>query len=198
MPLRPLGLTAALLAPALLVGALLDGFSRNQGAPNDLSPYLYLLFAVGWFCSMVGLRSLRATGQRRFGRVVATLPLVTLPLAMLQSVFDLAGLGRSSPLYLVSDLAWPLSMLLTLIVGVTVLVAGTLKGWGRFVPLFCGLGLPVALLLGALFGESALFWSFPLHTALGWALLGYVVYRAVPRGLGEAALAHGSARERTV
>ena len=137
---------------------------------------------------MVGLRRLRATGRSRFGQVVATLPLLTLPLAVMQSVFDLSGLDSSSPLYLVSDLAWPLSMLLTL-VGVTVLFAGVLKGWEQFVPLFCGRGLPVALVLGALFGDAALFWSFPLHTALGWALLGYVVYRAAPRTLSAAALA---------
>lgn len=190
MTLRPLGLIAVLTAPAILVGALLSGFNRSQGAPDDLSPYLYLLFALGWFCSLVGLWGLQVTGPSWFGRTVAILPLVTLPFAMLQSVFDLAGFDDSSVLYLLSDLAWPLSMLLTLLVGVTVLFAGVLRGWGRFVPLFCGLGLPVAILLGTLFGEAAMFWSFPLHTALGWVLLGCVVYQTAPRPLSAAAFTH--------
>lgn len=185
MNLRLLGFVAMLCAPAILIIGILNGFQRTENPQVD--PYLYLIFAVGWFCGMVGLRQLHATGNSIFGRVVAILPLVTLPLAMMQSVFDLTSFDTSSPLYMVSDVAWPLSMLLTLIVGVTALFAGTLKGWRRFVPFFCGLGLPMAILLSLVFGDQGTQLSFPIHTALGWFLIGLVVFAAKPTTVRTAA-----------
>jgi len=176
-------------APAILIGALRSGFQAD--APEDaFSALLYFAFAVGWFCSMVGLYRLRATGHGTFSRVVAALPLITLPLAMMQSVFDLAAFNTRHPLYMVSDLAWPLSMSLTLIVGVTVFFAGQLRGWRRVAPFFCGLGLPVAIILGIIFGEAGMLLSFPLHTALGWLLLGFSVYSAAPKDAAAPAFAH--------
>lgn len=139
---------------------------------------------------MVGLYRLRAAGRGIFGRVVAALPFVTLPLAMMQSVFDLTSFNTANPLYRVSDLAWPLSMLLTLIVGVSVLFADQLKGWRRFAPLFCGLGLPTAIILGMIFSEAGMLLSFPLHTALGWTLLGFSVYSAAPEAAAAPTFAH--------
>lgn len=109
---------------------------------------------------------------------------------MVQSVFDLASLDTTRPLYPVSDLAWPLSMLLTLIVGVTAFFAGQPWGWRRVVPLFCGLGLPVAIILGIVFGEAVMQLSFPIHTALGWLPLGFSVYSAALKETLSPAFAH--------
>lgn len=186
---RFLGLTAMLCAPALLAEALRNGFQR---APEEdaLSALLYLVFAVGWFCAVLALRLLRAAGTGPLGRALVTLPLLTLPVAMMQSVFDLVGVRTDSALYMASDLAWPLSMLLTLLVGMAVLFARRLTGWRRFVPLLCGLALPVAILMGVPFGDAGMQLSFPLHTALGWALLGYAVYSAAPRATSRPVFTH--------
>lgn len=189
MNLRRLGIVTMLCAPAILVEALLNGFQRVEGTQaNPFGPYLYLLFALGWFCGMLGLQQMRAAGKSTLSKIIVTLPLVTLPLAMLQSVLDLVSFNDTSVIYMVTDLAWPLSMLLTLIVGVNVLFTGTLKGWQRFVPFFCGLALPTSMVLGLIFGETAMAMSFPLHTALGWLLLGLCVY-AQPQVMRGAAFA---------
>ena len=183
LSLVTLGVLAMITAPAMLVETARHGF---QTVPNDqtdaLGAILYGLFAIGWFASILGLRQLRATGTNLFGRIVIHLPLVTIPLAFGQTVTDILKVDQSTALYMVTDLAWPLSMVLTFLVSVAVLFGGTLRGWQRFVPLYCGLSLPVAIALIAMTGSDMPDWLFAVHTASGWFLLGAIVFLNAPRG----------------
>jgi hypothetical protein len=164
-------------APALLLEGLRHGFAKTPNEQTDvLAALLYAVFALGWLAAMIGLRQLHATGQSPLGRILATAPLVTLPLALGQSLMDLLKVPTSSPLYIVTDLAWPLSMVLTFAVSVAVLLTRGLSGWHRLVPLLCGISLPVTLILGLLTGQELPGWTFGAHTALGWFLLGYVLF----------------------
>lgn len=181
---RALGLFALLTAPAMTVEAARHGFERVANEQTDpTGALLYGLFALGWLASLLGLWQLRATGDR-WGRLLLALTLVTVTLAVLQSPMDLLPTSTGHPLYLVTDLAWPLSMLLTLFVGVAVAVMGRLKGWKRFVPLYCGISVPLALGLMALGVDvfARLPYAFEVHTVTGWALLGYVVFSTPPAG----------------
>lgn len=90
-------------------------------------------------------KRLHAAGHGKFGRFIVTLPLVTVALATLRTPLDLLHFDRESPLYMVSDLTWPLSMLLTLTVGAAALFARVLPLPQRLVPLFCGLALPLTI-----------------------------------------------------
>lgn len=140
-------------APAMLVEVARNSFQKVANADTDpTGAILYGLFSVGWLAAMWGLRRLRATGDSRFGRAIVTLPLITITLAIGQTFMDLFNVSTESPFYLMTDLAWPLSMVLTFVVSVTILFAPVLKGWHRFVPLFCGVSLPVAMVLMVLLG----------------------------------------------
>ena len=180
--LRTLGILGMVTAPAMLVEAMRHGFQTVPNAQTDvIGATLYGLFAIGWFASILGLRALEATGRNVFGRVVIHLPLVTIPLAFGQTITDILKVDQASALYMVTDLAWPLSMLLTFIVSVTVLFAPMLRGWQRFVPLYCGISLPLSIALMVIVGSDLPDWVFALHTATGWALLGAVVFLDAPR-----------------
>lgn len=182
---RALGLVAMLTAPAMTVEAARHGFERVANEQTDpLGALLYGLFALGWLASMFGLWQLRATGTGRWGRGLLGFTLLTISLAVLQSPLDLLPISTTNPLYLVTDLAWPLSMLLTLLVGFAVVVAKRMRSWKRFVPLYCGVSIPLALGFMALGVDlfALLPYAFDLHTVTGWGLLGYVVFSTPPAG----------------
>lgn len=114
---------------------------------------------------MVGLRRLRATGQGLAGRILITIPLFTITLAIGQSLMDILMVPTSSPLYMVTDLVWPLSMILTFIVSIAVLLARQIPGWHRPVPLLCDISLPLSIGLMLLSGQELPGWVFGLHMA---------------------------------
>jgi hypothetical protein len=175
-PLRLLGIITIICAPMMTIEAARHGF---QSVPNEqtdvIGALLYALFSIGWLAGMVGLWQLRATGKSLFGRIILAAPLGTIPLAILQSLVDILKVNTSNPFYMVTDIAWPFSMLLTFFVGVAVVVAKGLPGWKRFVPLYTGIGVPLALISMAL-GFGMPMWYFDFHTITGWVLLGYVVF----------------------
>ncbi len=180
---RLLGIVAMATAPAMTLEAARHGFERVANEQTDpVGALLYALFALGWLASVLGLWQLRATGKSRAGRALLGPTILTITLAVLQSPMDLLPIATSHPLYMVTDLAWPLSMLLTLVVGVVVALVGRLEGWKRFVPLYCGIAMPLALVFMA-FGvdmTALIPYLFDVHTVTGWALLGYVVLTTPP------------------
>lgn len=177
---RVLGIIAILTAPAMTIEAARHGFAPLPNEQTDtIGAVLYGLFSLGWLASMLGLWQLRATGHSRFGRALAALTLVTISLAIAQSFMDIFKVSIQNPFYMVTDFAWPLSMLVTLAVGVAALVTGVLPGWKRFVPFFCGVSVPLALGFAA-FGIELPVYLLDLHTITGWALLGYVVFSTRP------------------
>ncbi len=193
MNVRTLGFITMLCAPAMLIDALRHHMQRTpNGADDVLGNLLYTVFAIGWFCAMLGLRQLGATGRGRLGRAVILLPLITIPLAALQGPLDIAHFDMKSPIYMVTDLAWPLSMLLTFVVSVAVLFARQLPLLHRFAPLFCGVSLPVGLAYMAFARiEDLPLAEFAWHTAVGWLLLGLILVLARPaRTPARVALAH--------
>lgn len=172
-----LGLFAMIGAPAMLLEALRHGFAKTANEATDLLGALfYAIFSLGWLAAMIGLRRLYATGHGPLGRLITTAPVVTLPFAVAQSLMDILKVPTDTLLYMVTDLAWPLSMVLTFAVSIAALFARQLPGWHRLVPLLCGISLPVFLVLRVLTGQDLPGWTFGVHTALGWFLLGYVVY----------------------
>ncbi len=183
MNTRILGLITMLCAPAMLIDGFRHGMQRTLNGENDLlGNLLYLAFAVGWWCAMLGLKQLHATGRGTLGRAVATLSLVTIALAMLQTPLDIAHFNMQHPVYIISDLAWPLSMVLTFVVSLAVLFARVLPLPHRLAPLFCGISLPVGFAYMAFARlEDMPIAEFGWHTAVGWFLLGLSLITAQPR-----------------
>lgn len=181
--LRTLGLVTLLTAPAMTVEAARHGFQKVANENTDpLGALLYGLFSVGWLCGVLGLRSLHATGTGKVGRWLLNVLCVTVTLAILQTGMDLLKVPTGNPLYMITDLAWPLSMLLTLVVGVAAVLARQLTGWTRFVPLFMGAFIPIMVIQGAL-GLNVPY-LFDAHTILAWGLLGVTLITAAPRAKG--------------
>jgi hypothetical protein len=168
---RTLGTIAMICAPALLVEALLTGGEEKPIVIGLAS----MVFMAGWICSNSVMRRMRAAGTGRWGRAVLLVQLVGLVLACLFGLFEATGLiGDKNAVFVATDLAWPLSMLWMLVVGITVVVAKRMSGWRRFVPLLCGFWLPLGIPLEAVLGEQTGSIMFGV-SAVFWALLGYAV-----------------------
>lgn len=168
---RTLGTIAMICAPAMLIeGLLLRG--EEDALITGLAS---MVFMAGWICSNIGMWRMRATGTGRWGRAVLLVQLVGLVLAFLFGFFEATGLfGEDNVIFIVTDVAWPLSMVWMLVVGVTVIVAKRLSGWRRFVPVLCPLWLPLAILGTLAFGDTGGLIGVGFAAVL-WALLGYIV-----------------------
>lgn len=178
--LKTLGFVTLLAAPAMTIEAARHGFQKVANENTDpVGALLYGLFSVGWLCGVLGLRHLRATGTGKAGRWLLNTLALTVTLATLQSVMDLLKVPTGNPIYMVTDLAWPLSMLLTLVAGVAAVFARQLPGWTRFVPLFMGAFIPIMVIQGTLGIEIP--YLFGAHTILAWGLLGLTLLSAASR-----------------
>ena len=172
---RVLGTIAMICAPALLIEALILRGQEN----NVVTGIASMVFMAGWICSNVGMWRMRATGDGTWGGTVLIIQLVGLVLAFLFGFFEATGLlGRESLVFIVMDVAWPLSMLWMIVVGLTVIVAKRLSGWQRFVPVLCPLWLLITIILSIVFGETVGGIVGFGYAAVLWALLGYVVVRS--------------------
>ena len=73
------------------------------------------------------------------------------------------------------DLFWPLSNVIMLIVGITVIAVKRLPGWKRYVPLATGIWFPLAMLSSLIDGKFLSYFFGGIYSALGWALLALVI-----------------------
>jgi hypothetical protein len=179
---RTLGTIGMILAPAMLIEALVPGGNEIPFVVGTAS----MLFMLGSFASHVGLWRVAATGRSWWGRGVLVLQLVLVALAFLFGLFEATGLvGEENVLFTITDIAWPVSMLTMNLVSITIAVAGKLRGWQRFTPLLCGLALPTTIVLGMLIGEGMqgdlVGYIFFGMLAAFWGLLGLNVRQTEAR-----------------
>ncbi len=89
---------------------------------------------------MIVLKRLRTTGSSSFGKVILLILLLSLSIANVSNVIQIF-VERDKPSYFIFfDLFWPLSNIIMLIVGITVLTTKGLPGWKRYIPLATGSG----------------------------------------------------------
>jgi hypothetical protein len=172
---RFLGTVGMLASPMMLAEMLIFGF--QQHGSNRVVGVLGTIYIVGWFCSAVGMRRSRVTGDNALSRGVFVLQLFGLLLALLWSLQEIihSGVDTSGVFYRVTDAAWPLSHLLMLVVGILTLRAGVWRGWRRFAPLLVGLALPVAIAAALAPGQAGMGSAFGVMTTAGFFALGYSV-----------------------
>lgn len=170
---RFLGTLGMLTSAFLLLSYFPAGL--DQDGTSRLGSFLGLIFTFGWYANVLGLRLLDAAGKRLPGKILLTIPLFTIPLAMGNQFYGMFAPGHTDALVIITDIAWPLSMLTMLITGIVVAIIGGLRGPARFVPLLCGLWLPIGIVLintaGAAVGQVI----SGIHVTIGWLLLGYVI-----------------------
>ena len=172
---RLLGVIGMLTSPFLFLSFAVNGFSH--GDSNRLGAALGFVFTIGWFCNVFGLHALGAAGQRFPARLLLWVELVGVVLAAAFQIFEYVDPSNTSIFFMITDIAWPLSMVLLLIGGIVIAVARRFEGWLRFTPLIAGLWLPLAMVALPLLGQTVGQAVGGLHTVLGWGLLGYAVYR---------------------
>ncbi len=191
---RTLGTIAIICAPAMLVEALIPGGVDNPIIVGTAS----MVFMGGAFASLLGLWRVAATGTSWWGRGVLGLQLLLVSLAFLFGLFEATALvPDSNPLFTITDMAWPLSMLTMNLVSITAAVAGRLPGWRRFALLPCGLALPITIGLGAALGEGmqgdligVIFFAM---LAVFWGVMGFVVRQSEAEPAAAAVPARGLA-----
>jgi hypothetical protein len=172
---RLLGAVGLLTSPMLLVQAALSGF--NTAPSSRLNALLGLAFLVGWACSVIGLRQLRATGRGLVASVLWSVQLVGLGLAALQQIQDFVYTSASpqTAFYAACDAAWPLSAVFMLVVGAFTTAARVLTSWRRWTPSLCGLAVPLLIMVRGTAGQQEGIWVFGIYTWVTWALLGIAV-----------------------
>ncbi len=167
---RVLGAIAMICAPAML------GFLLGGGENALITGIASMVFMAGWICSNIGMQRMRATGTGTWGRTVLLIQLVGLVLAFIFGFIEATALlDENNLVWVVTNAAWPLSMLWMVGVGVTVIRAKRLSGWQRFVPVLCPFSLPLVALGGIAFGEVGGVIGLG-YSAVLWFLLGYVVF----------------------
>ena len=174
-PPRILGVLGMVTSPFLFLSFAANGF--QNGDSNQLGAALGLVFSVGWFSNALGLYILGAAGRRLPARILMGVEVFGTILASIFQVYEFVAPGSTSVLYTITDIAWPLSMLTLLIIGIVAIFARQFEGWLRFTPLIAALWLPFGIFEMAVLGETVGQVVGGLHTAIGWFLIGYAIFR---------------------
>jgi hypothetical protein len=163
-------------APMLFVQML--AYSYAQKLLNDpLAAFFGVLYIGGWIAGAIGLRRRRATGNGRTSKGLFITQIAVLSLALLFSVQETIGI-KESIFFAITDLAYPLSHLLMLVVGVFVWRARVWRGLPRIAPLIVGCGLPSYFLLAPFLGHNLGGLVFSGLTAVGFSITARAVYKS--------------------
>jgi hypothetical protein len=172
---RILGTLGMIGSPFLFVSFAMDGF--ENGDASRAAAVVGLLFSIGWLSNVVGLHVLNAAGKRLGSKVLMGVAITGVVLANVFQVYEAIAPGSDSVLYAITDIAWPLSMLLLLIIGIVMIFARVFEGWLRFTPLFAALWLPLGGVAMAIGGDAAGMIYGGIHMTIGWFLMGYAIRR---------------------
>lgn len=173
---RTLGTIAMICAPAMLIEALIPNGANMPIVVGTAS----MVFMAGAFASLLGLWRAKATGTSWWGRGVLGLQLLLVTLAFFFGLFEATALlPETSPVFMVTNIAWPVSMLTWNLVSITAAVVGRLPGAKRFALLPTGLALPITIVLGMVTGGGMqgdlVGLIFFAMLSLFWGVMGFIV-----------------------
>ncbi|RIV18072.1 hypothetical protein DYU11_29385 [Fibrisoma montanum] len=186
---KTLGVLALLGAPSMAIGIYVE--DQFKPLANSWWTGVWgIVYITAWMGSMVALNRIGATGSSRFGRTLPLIMLGTLAIANVSNGWQLVAPTFKPTLFWALDMCWPLSNVLMLIYGITVIVANRLPGWQRFVPLLCGLWLPMALTSKFWLPSELGFSLVTAYSAVAWSLLALVILTNHRSGHAAAPLSH--------
>jgi hypothetical protein len=178
MSIRTLGLLGIIGSPFMALLLQADGVFENYKA-SALGGVFSFIYMTGWFCSIIGLYRLQATGHKRIGKVILYIQMLFLTLGEIWNVYSIVQPGAQTKLYWILDMFWPLSNIFMFVTGLAVVFAKRFTGWKRFVTLFAGLWFPITVMLvPAIFGTTSMtaVLTTSIYSIVGWSLLGFAVY----------------------
>lgn len=174
---KTLGVIGMICSPMLIFAAFF--FAGNgQASPHPFLAGLGgVLYMLGAMASATGMRNLRVTGSGAGAKILYVVQMIGLALAMTFDVLENAAPHlRDTAIYFITDMAYPFSHTLMLIVGIAIIRAGIWKGWRRIPAFLVGAALPAFIILSAIFGREAVPSVFPVFVTIGFFLLGLAVY----------------------
>jgi hypothetical protein len=175
---RLLGAIGMILSPMLVFGWFFSARQFDQQSPHpfitSLGGFLYLLGAMA---SATAMRNLRVTGSGNGARILYLIQMTGLFLAMWFDILEYAApqLRGTSWLFFITDMAYPFSHILMIVVGVAVVRAGIWRGWRRIPAFLVGFALPSVIVLSIAFGRENGGFIFPLLVTTGFFLLGLAI-----------------------
>lgn len=175
---RLLGVFGMSFSPMLFFASFF--FSPQYDEPNS-NPLLAglggVLYLLGAMASATGMKNLRVTGKGKGASILYIVQMTGLFLAMCFDVLDNAAPdARGTTIHLITDLAYPFSHLLMIVVGIAVVRAKVWRGW-KIIPAFLiGFGLPLFIVSSAVVGREAVSFTFPFFVTTGFFLLGLAVF----------------------
>jgi hypothetical protein len=175
---RTLGVIGMILSPMLVIGWLFAVPQFDQPSPNPFITALGgILYLLGAMASATAMRNLRVTGNGSGAKILYVVQMTGLFLAMCFDVFQfIAPHLRGTWLFFVTDMAYPFSHVLMIVVGAAVVRSGVWHGWRRFPAFLVGFALPAFFALSAAFGRANGSFIFPLMVTLGFFSLGLAVF----------------------
>lgn len=177
MNIRTLGILALAGAPFFLLSSWLQPHFSFLHEKQFYGAW-GIIYITAWMCSIRALQLLHATGTNLWGKAILWLQLGALLLANLSNLYQLIEPGAATPLFFFLDSFWPISNLLMLPVGITVIAAQKLTGWKRFIPLLVGLWFPVLVVCMNVFGRDGISGTIAgVYSAIAWSLLAIAILR---------------------
>lgn len=175
---RVLGAIGMILSPMLFLASFFFAPQLDQPAPHPFLAGLGgVLYLSGAMATATAMRSLRATGNGKGASVLYFVQMTGLFLAMCFDVLENAAPHlRETTVFFITDMAYPFSHILMIIVGVAIIRARVWRGC-RLMPAFLvGLALPSFIVLSFIFGRENGGFIFPLMVTTGFFLLGLAVF----------------------
>ena len=175
---KALGIIAMLFAPCLYLGWFFHSPVPNAPKEHPLMASLFgVMYLFGALASAVAIRRLRVTGNGKGAAILFVVQAIGLVLAMGFDVLEYAvpHMRGTSIIFIITDIAYPFSHVLMVIVGIAIWRAKVWTGW-RLLPAFLvGFALPSFFTAMALIGRENGGWFFIGGVTAGWFLLGLSV-----------------------
>lgn len=175
---RVLGTVGIAFSPMLFLASFFYAPQPDQPSPYPLLAGLGgVLYLLGAMASATAMRNSRVTGDGTSAKILYVVQMTGLALAMSFDVIDNAAPQlRDTTIHFITDMAYPFSHVLMIVVGIAVIRAGIWHGWKKIPALLIGLGLPAFFAASALFGREMFAFTFPLMVTAGFFLLGLAVF----------------------
>ena len=171
---RLLGILALIGSPWLFIGTHLEQ-KISHLSDSWFTGVWGILFISGWTCAVIALKRLKATGNSSFGKTILFVLIISLLIANISNVIQFIVEEDKPSWFIFFDLFWPLSNIIMLIAGITVVITKGLPGWKRYTPLACGLWFPLAMLSGFTGNQILSFFFGGIYSVLAWALLAFAI-----------------------
>jgi hypothetical protein len=174
---KQLGLIALVGAPAMLIGV--NAEYLNQNLQDSWFTGLWgIAYITAWMCSLIVMQRQLVTGSR-FGKWLIRIMFVTLTIANISNIVQIVTPHNDPWYFFYIDLFWPISHLLMMVLGITILFNKKLDLVSKLIFSGAGFWLPIALISLAVFGRTSSVILYPsIYNAVMWVLMAYLAYRS--------------------